>query len=83
MITWARAVCADTAGLGSQELGGMYLGGFVHASTRIWLRALRRALPDKRVTEASEIVQVTFNDMKRCNAAQAMTTCTITRSKVS
>jgi len=59
VISWA---CASTARdqVDSRDLNGVYLEGFVHASTLIRLGSLKRVLPAKMVTEAGEIMEAAF-----------------------
>jgi hypothetical protein len=59
VISWA---CASTARdqVHSRDLNGVYLEGFVHASTLIRLGSLKRVLPAKMVTEAGEIMEAAF-----------------------
>ena len=55
VITWT---CADTAGLESQDLDGIYhyVEGFVPASTAILLGKLKQMLPDNQMTNAGKII---------------------------
>ena len=59
VISWA---CVPP--LASQDLNGMYLEGFVHASTPIRLGSLQRVLPEKLVTQAGEIMEAAFEEVK-------------------
>jgi hypothetical protein len=59
VISWA---CVPP--LVSQDLNGMYLDGFVHASTLIRLGSLKRWLPEKLVTHAGEIMDAAFEEVK-------------------
>ena len=59
VISWA---CVPP--LVSQNLNGMCLEGFVHASTLIRLGSLKRVLPEKLVTQAGEIMDAAFEEVK-------------------
>jgi hypothetical protein len=61
VISWASA---ETAQLESQDSTGMNLEGFVHASTLIRLGSLTRVLPEGLMTDAGEIIQVSFEEVK-------------------
>ena len=50
--------CIDNAGLESQDLGGVYIEGFVQASTAIELGSLKRVLPEHQMTDAGKIIRV-------------------------
>ena len=41
----------------------MYTEGFVQASTAIWLGSLKHVLPKHKMTDAGEIIQVTFEEV--------------------
>ena len=55
VITWAFA---DTAGLKSKSLDGVYIEGFVHTSTAIRLGSLKRVLPEHKMTDAGKITSL-------------------------
>jgi hypothetical protein len=59
VISWA---CVPP--LASQDFNGMYVEGFVHASTHIRLGSLKRVLPEKLVTHAGEIMDAAFEEVK-------------------
>ena len=61
VISWA---CANTTLLENQDSNCVYLEGFVHASTNIRLGSLQRVLPEKQETDAGEIVEVAFQEVK-------------------
>ena len=61
VISWA---CVNTMLLENQDSNCVYLEGFVHASTNIRLGSLQRVLPEKQETDAGEIVEVAFQDVK-------------------
>ena len=61
IISWA---CANTTLLENHDSNCDYLEGFVHASTNIRLGSLQRVLPEIQETDAGEIVEVAFQDVK-------------------
>ena len=61
VISWASA---DSTPLESQDSNCVILEGFVHASTEIRLGSLKRVLPGKQETDAGEIVEAAFQEMK-------------------
>ena len=61
VISWAFA---DTTLLESQDSNCVILEGFVHASIKIRLGSLKRVLPEKQETDAGEIVEVAFQEVK-------------------
>ena len=61
VISWA---CVHPSPLAFQDLDGMYLEGFVHASTLIRLGSLQRVLPKKLKTAAFEIMFTHFEEVK-------------------
>ena len=58
--------CTNTAPFEFQDCDGMYLEGFVHASTLIRLGSLKRVFPEKQSTDldAGEIVEAAFAELK-------------------
>ena len=60
VITWALA---DHAGLESQDLNCVYIEGFMHSSTTIWLASLKRVLPENQMTDAGQIIRVIFEEV--------------------
>ncbi|MEI7974037.1 MAG: hypothetical protein WCH11_06705 [Bdellovibrio sp.] len=61
VISWAPA---NAAQIQSQYLNGVHIEGFVHASTHIRLGSLRRVLPEKHITDAGEIMEAAFEEVK-------------------
>ena len=57
VISWA---CTNTARIQAQGSDCENLEGFVHSSTLVRLGSLRRVLPAEQITDAGEIVEVTF-----------------------
>ena len=56
--------CAYTTPLESHNSNYLILEGFVHASTKIRLGSLKRVLQEKLETDAGEIVEVAFQEVK-------------------
>ena len=63
VISWA---CTNTAPFEFQDCDGVHLEGFVHASTIIRLGSLKHVFPEKQSTDAGEIVEAAFPDVKPC-----------------
>ena len=61
VISWA---CARTARLASQDSNCVHIEGFVHASTHIRLGSLKRVLPEKESTDAGDILESAFEEVK-------------------
>ena len=61
VISWS---CANSTQLESQDSNCVILEGFMHASTEIWLGSLKRVLPEKQETDAGEILEAAFQEVK-------------------
>ena len=54
----------NTAPFEFQDCDGVYFEGFVHAPTLIRLGSLKHVFPEKRTTDAGEIVEAAFAEVK-------------------
>ena len=61
VISWA---CANTTLPETQDSNCVYVEGFVHSLTLIRLGSLKRVLPEKQDTDAGEIVEAAFQEVK-------------------